>query len=424
MDGYGNRMQTQTTQKETTMTRQIGYLVFAVALALAGTWTVFNLCENVGADEIVVKQAAFSGELTFWTTPGVHSQGFGSLTRYRKSAQYWFSAAHDQGEGRDQSIKVRFNDGGHANVSGSLRFDLPTDAEHLTALHTKFGSQGAIQQQLIRTVVERSVYMSGPLMSSKESTAERRSDLIQYIEDQVKLGVFKTETEETKVQDPLSGKDKTVSRVKLVRDEKSPNGIARQEKSSLEEFGIRTYNFTIDGVAYDADVEKQIKEQQQMLMQVQTAMAGAKQAEQKAITAAKEGEAEAMKAKWAQEVLKAKAVTAAEQARAVAELTVKTAELTKQAQILEGEGEAAKKKLVMAADGALEKKLAAFVEVNKAYAAEMGKQRWVPEVQMGGAGVGGGSAAAGLMEMWQAKAARDLALDMRIVGAARPAPAK
>ena len=404
------------------MTRQIGYLVGAVVAILMGTWVAFSLGEEVGADEIVVKQAALSGELTFWTTPGVHSQAFGSLTRYRKSAQYWFSAAQDRGEKRDQSIKVRFNDGGHANVSGSLRFDMPTDAAHLTALHTKFGSQQAIEQQLIRTVVERSVYMSGPLMSSKESTAERRSDLIQYIEDQVKLGVFKTETEETKVLDPLSGKEKTVSRVKLVRDEKSPNGIARQEKSSLEEFGIRTYNFTIDGVAYDVDVEKQIKEQQQMLMQVQTAMAGAKQAEQKAITAAKEGEAEAMKAKWTQEVLKAKAVTAAEQARAVAELAVKTADLTKQAQILEGEGEAAKKKLIMAADGALDKKLAAFVEVNKAFAAEMGKQRWVPEVQMGGAGVSGGGAAAGLMEMWQVKAARDLALDMRIGGAARSAP--
>lgn len=389
-----------------------------VGLSLAAVATVVvlaslgSLFENVKSQEIIVMQDPIDGDLHFWTDQGLKWQKWGSIRRYVKSSHYEFSKRQ---EGDDSSIKVRFNDGGHGLVSGSLRFDLPLDKQHLETLHKKFGSQEAIEQTLIRPIVERSVYMSGPLMSSKESTAERRSDLIQYIEDQVTHGVYQTLTEEEKVVDPLSGKEKTISRVKLVKKEGAPNGIARQERSPLEEFGIRAYNFTIDGVKYAKEVEAQIQQQQRMTMQVQTAMAKAKEAQQKAITAAKEGEAEATKAKWEQEVLKATAVTKAEQDKAVAELAVQTAELRKREQMLLGEGEAARKKAVMLADGALDKKLATYKEVMLAFAQEIGKQQWVPNVQIG-TGSGKGEPAAALMQMWQAKVANELALDLRVKG--------
>ena len=384
---------------------------------------VFIGCETittVGADEIVVKQNAWDGKLNYWTQPGVYNKMFGRTTRYRKSTQYSFSSMHDQGKKDDQSLKARFNDGGHGYISGTLRFELPLTEAHLMLLHTKFGSQEAIEQQLVRPVVERAVFMSGPLMSSKESAAERRSDLIQYIEDQVAYGVYRYETEEQKTKDSITGQERTVTRVKLVKDEKQPNGFARQEISPLRDFGVRTYSFNINGIKYDADVEKQITQQQSLIMQVQTAIANAKRAEQDSITAAKDGEARAMKAKWDQEVKKATAVTEAEQKVEVAKREVQTAELYKQQQTLMGEGEAARRRAAMSADGALEKKLNAYVEVQKAWAAEVGKQRWVPEVMIGG---GGNQTGLNIMDILGVKAARDLALDMQIKGAVRPAPA-
>lgn len=102
-----------------------------------------------------------------------------------------------------------------------------------------------------------------------------------------------------------------------------------------------------------------------------------------------------------------------EKEREVAKLKSEAAEFTKQEQIKLGEGEAARKRAVMSADGALEKKLAAYIEVNKAFAAELGKQRWVPEVQMGGNGASG-SAAVNLIDLLQVKTARDLALDLGV----------
>jgi hypothetical protein len=65
-------------------------------------------------------------------------------------------------------MPVRFNDGGHATMKGSVQFEMPLDVQHLNEIQYKFGSEDAIKTQLIQTVVNKSVYMSGPLMSSRE----------------------------------------------------------------------------------------------------------------------------------------------------------------------------------------------------------------------------------------------------------------
>lgn len=410
--------------------KRIVLAVGAVFAFIMGIWLIGNMSETVGADEIVIMQNPLDGKLNVWATPGWRYQNFGKLTRYKKSAQYWFSSDSKEGKAdddksEDQSIKVRFNDGGHANVSGSLRFDLPVDDEHMKQLHIKYGSMEAIEHALIRTSVTRSVFMTGPLMSSKESYAEKRSAFIQYAEDQLQNGVYQTTTQDAEVVDQLSGAKKTVTIVKLVPGD-GGKGFARQESSVLEQFGIRVYNFSINDIKYSDDVEKQIQSQQQALANVQTAIAQAKKAEQDAITIAKQGEANAAKAKWAQETEKATAVTKAEQEkevaikdaereRDVAKLERDAAEQTKQKEILLGEGEAAHKRLVMQADGALTQKLNAWVEVNKYYAEKFGQQSLVPEIQIGGGagpGTTGQTAANNLIDLLQVKTARDLQLDL------------
>lgn len=384
-----------------------------VSLILLVTFTS-NTFMTVHADEIVVKQNAIDGNLQVWTQSGLQNKMFGKVTHYKKSEQYSFSSHPEQGKNKDESIKARFNDGGHGNISGTLRWEMPLDPEKLRSLHTKFGSQEAVEQGLIRPVVERAVYMTGPLMSSKESAAERRSDLIQAIEDQVVNGVYKTETEDIKIKDPLSGAERTVTRVKLIKDPKQPGGFARQEGSPLADFGIKTYSFNINSIRYDDQVEKQIQQQQDLVMQVQTAIASAKKAEQDAITAQKQGEAAAAKAKWEQEVKKAQQVTEAQQKVEVAQLAVREAELYKRQQILVGEGEAGRRAAALQADGALETKLAVYKEIMIAYANAVGHQKWVPDVVFGGSSGNGGQQAVQLLEVLGAKAAKDLAVDLRV----------
>jgi hypothetical protein len=298
-------------------------VLFFLFIVLSG-----KLVENVDNSEIVIIQSFFSGKVSIYTTPGPAFQNFGTATHYKKSNQFWFSNKKDEGKELDQSIKIRFNDGGHGQISGSVRWYMPTDDKAILKLHTDFGSHDAVEQQLIRQVVTKSVYMTGPLMSSKESSAEKRNDLLSFIEDQSINGVYRTKQEDVKVHDDLMNTDKTVTVVKIVQDK---NGLPmRQEVSTVKIYGVSLQGLALNSIDYDAEVENQIKVQQQAYMQVQTAIANSKKAEQDAITTELQGKAAAAKAKWEQEVIKAQAITQAQQEKEVAALQAQTAILESQ----------------------------------------------------------------------------------------------
>ena len=203
-----------------------------------------------------------------------------------------------------------------------------------------------------------------------------------------------------------------VTKVEVV--EKNPGQPIRQEESPIKEYGVRLYNISINGITYDQMVEKQIQSQQQALMSVQLAIANAKRAEQDAITIAKQGEADAAKAKWEQEVIKAKQVTEAESRKRVAELDVETARSNKEKAILEGQGEAEKKRLVMSANGALEQKLEAWLKSQEFWASAFSKYQGnvVPQY-MTGANGNAGNAATDFMSIITMNSARELNLDMK-----------
>lgn len=325
--------------------RKLLLLGFGV-LAILFLFFSGKLVENVDNSEIVIIQNPFTGAVNIYSVPGPVMQGFGTATHYKKSHQFWFSRQTDEGREEDQSIKIRFNDGGHGQISGSVRWYMPTDEKAILKLHTDFGSQEAIEQQLVRQVVTKAVYMTGPLMSSKESSAEKRNDLLSYIEDQSINGVYKTQQEEVKIHDDLMNTDKTVTVVKIMQHNNLPQ---RQEKSALSAYNISLQGLAINSIEYDDDVEAQIKQQQQAYMQVQTAIANSKKAEQDAITAELQGKAAAAKAKWEQEVIKAQAITQAEQERDVARLGAETATLSAQKTKTEADAQSyANSKLVSA----------------------------------------------------------------------------
>lgn len=417
--------------------KKIVATVVALLVAVGVIASASNLFEHVGADEIVVIQSPIAGTLDWYTTPGLKWQGFGSPTHYTKRSQFWFSAKSDQGSKADESIKVRFNDGAHAQISGSVAWELPTDTKSLTEVHTKYANQHGVEQQLVRTAVEKAVYMTGPLMTSKESAAERRSDLLRYIEDQLQRGVYRVETLPRHLVDPLTSTTRTVLEARIVMEGSQP---ARADVSPLDQFHVKTFNLSINEVGYEKVVEDQIKQQQESKMAVEIAVAQAKRAEQDALTAAKTGEANAAKAEWEQKTIAAKEVAKAQQEKMVAEtnanrdknvaetlanqklqvaeLDAKAAAQFKTAETLRGEGEAARRRKVMEADGALEKKLETYVAVNAAYAQALKdfKGNLVPQVTMNGS-TGNGvqtSNATDLINMLTVKAAKDLALDLSL----------
>lgn len=393
-------------------------MVIGVVLLILCVIFIGNSVTTVSADEIVVKQNFLDGQLQVWSTPGVHWQNFGRLTRYKRSAQYWFSAREDEGKKTDDSIKVRFNDGGHGSISGSLRYNLPLDETKMIAIHSTYNSMENINHELVRQVVNKSVFMTGPLMSSRESYAEKRADLINYITDQILNGVYRTAHKQTETTDPITNQKKTIDYVEPKLGV-GANGIEREEESPMQKFGLTAYNITINGIDYDPQVEEQIKQQQQAIMAVQQAIVNSKKAEQDTLTTKMQGEAEAAKAKWVQEVIKAKEVTAAEQEKEVATLqatkdkevaalVLETAKIEAETTVTTAKATAEAKTLALKADNALRLRLDTYLEVQKAWAAAYASQRPTPDVQII---TGEGSKSNGsqsLLDLITARTARDL----------------
>lgn len=390
---------------------RVGIAIAVTLFLLIGLIISGNLFQNVNADEVVCIQSPIAGDLVWYSTPGIKWQGLGTVTVYPKRSIYEFQT------------KVRFNDGGHADMKGSIQYEMPLDNEHLTAIHVRFGSAEAVQRQLVQTVVNKSVYMTGPIMSSKESYAEKRNQLIYFVEDQVENGVYQTKQREERTKDPLTNVERTVTVVEIALGK--DGRPLRQEEAVLTGFGIRPFNFAITSLDYDQTVEAQITQQQQIVMDVQTAIAESKKAEQRALTAAKQGEATATEAKWKQEAEKAKAVVIAEQDKKVAELGAEkrlavasldaaAAEQYRLKKLREAEGDSTYKRQVMAADGALEQKLQALVLINERYAKALATYQgaWVPSVMMGGSGSSAATPAVDLITLLTAQAAKQLAVDL------------
>lgn len=383
-------------------------LAFVVVIAIIGLLSVGSLVEWNDAGHILVIQYP-GGGMMVGTEPGPYSQWWGTPTTYKKRDQLDFHCPEKK-DAVDESFRIVFNEGGGGRICGTIAWEMPTGREQVLTLHTKYRSHEAIEKQLVRPVIAKAVTLTGPLMSSTESYAARKGDLLAYLEDQIDGGVYKTESRQVRAKDAM-GVEKTITEVSIIKSDKGL--ILRQDKSPLEDFGIKTFNLALTAIVYDQTVTNQIRQQQEAIAKVQTAIAQAKEAEQQALTVEQQGRAQAAEAKWKQEVIKAKEVTEAQMRRDVAALDAEAAALTKRQQILLGEGEAARRQLVMTADGALEKKLEAYIKTQMVWAeAFKGFQgQLVPQVVTGGSGVGG-NAALDFMNLMGVKAARDLSVDL------------
>jgi hypothetical protein len=395
--------------------KRIGGIVIGALALVVGLILIPSLLENQEASELMVIQS-ITGELNCYTDPGPQWQGLGKVTTYPRRGTYAFDVHTKE---VDTGKLLQFNDGGKGRLYGSVNWEMPLDCKQIIAIHKTFNSKEGIESQGVAKMVNSAVYLSGPTMSSTESAAERRGELVESINDQAQNGVYQTATRNIERPDPITGEKKIVAVVEIVRDNKGfPK---RQQGSILEQFGIHLQPLAVEKLDYDDVVEAQIAKRQESTQQVQLSAANARKAQQDAITAEENGKKTAAEAKWAQETIKAKEVTRAQQQLEVATLAAKEAEQFKREQILRGEGEAARKQLVMAADGALDQKLAAYKDVNAMWADAFAKfqGQMVPAVQMGAAASGSTTSmgnAQALVEMLTAKTARDLSVDLGTAG--------
>ncbi len=424
----------------------IGVIVFIIIFSAI---FIPKLFETVDKGTYQIKQTAVFGNMYAKMDPGMWPQLFGDIDEWPKAETFFFTLDFDtKGDiAEDTSIKVRFNDGSLCNISGTARILLPTTKTDAIALVTERGHKTYrdVQNKLIKPTVRKVLRHTANLMSATQSYSNRRGQYVQWAKDQIENGLYQTTTKLEHVKDLVSGEMiwKEVTVIKT--DTGKVTGKPLYEINPLEGSGIGIKNFEVKNFDYEDKVKDQIAEQQQARMAVNTAKAKAQEAEQDKLTIEAQGKARVAKAEYAElelkavaivqserdkeialiksnkekemaEISKDKALIIANQKKEVAALDAKAASEEKKANILRGQGESERKKLVMKADGALAQKLAAYIQVQEIYAREFGKHKLVPEITFGSPGTSTGSStpATDLINMLSVKTAKEMGLDVKI----------
>lgn len=410
--------------------KQYVVIGLVTVLIFVGAICAGSIFETVEKGTYQVKQAAISGKMSAKMEPGLWMQNFGDIDTWPKAETFFFTSDKDGTDdtSADMSIEVRFNDGSLCRISGTARVLLPTTEQDAIALVTERGHKTYpdAEQKLILPTVRNVLRSTANLMSARESYSEKRADFINWARDQIENGLYDTDEVIAEVEDLITG-EKVRKAVKVIRKDK--NGLPVYQYNPLRNTGIRLDNFEIKVFNYERKVQEQIAKQQEARMNVETAKAKAEEAKQDELKAIAEGKKNVAIAQYEKEQEKIKAVVDAQKEKEVAELQAQkklevaklekaAAAETKQANILEGEGLAEKKRLILQADGALQQKLDAYVQVNRYYADAIKNYtgNWVPTVTMGESGENAGSGAEQLIKMLSVKTAKELALDMEIKG--------
>ena len=169
--------------------KRFGALGAAVLATVFILLSIPALVEVQSANEVMIIQSA-GGELQCFTEPGPHMQLYGQVTKYPRRNTYAFK--HDDTEGGKPSVdegkQLQFNDGGKAKLYAAVNWEMPLDCKQIIAVHRAFGSTAGVQENGVAQMVNTAVYLSGPTMSSTESSAERRGELVSLINDQAQRG--------------------------------------------------------------------------------------------------------------------------------------------------------------------------------------------------------------------------------------------
>ncbi len=372
-----------------------------------------------------------TGKLFVKFTPGIYLQMFGITEEYNDVITFDFdkndaevSATLDQ-----QGIAVRYQDGGTGTIFGKARFALPNDEDTMLKLHKDFRSNAGVAQKLLKPVTEEAMNLTAGLMTSEDAYAVKRGTYTDWAMQQIKNGKFVTELKEVYQEQEGTGQKILTSIPVIVYDNA---GMPRTYSSDFRDYLISVPGFQVTDWDFEPKTLQQIATKREATMAIITAKAQAEQAKQESITAEEQGKKNVTVARYQKEVEKEQDVVDAQRAKEVAviaaERQVSVAEQQKleaeqkklaaaeykQEQILRGEGDAEYKRLVLNADGALQQKLDAYTTVMARFAQEFGKQKWVPDVQMGASTGGSGNEAANLINLLTATTLNDLGLDMTV----------
>ncbi|MBX2915300.1 MAG: hypothetical protein KF856_08530 [Cyclobacteriaceae bacterium] len=377
---------------------------------------------NDAGNRTVVERT--NGEQIVQFAPGIFYAGFFAKEKeWPNQISVTYQETNPKLELEDNGIEVgqimiRFSDATTAEVRGITQFILPSDEKEMILIHNTHRTPQSLVVKRLAPYTKECLQSSAQLMSSEKHYGGGRAQMAQDFLDQLKEGVFLLKTEENLVYDSLEMEKKRIYQTEIQIDSKT---LAPKRKiSSIKEYGITV----ADAAITDVDYEEKVDEKLVKIIDAATKSAISKQelmtAQQQTLTAKAKGEQALVEIEYQQKQDQTKQVVEAETKVKVAEQDKLQQKIAYEASILEArkikelaDANAYARQRIMQADGALELKLKAQVEVQKVWADAFSKYQGaiVPQIQTGAGTTTNG--ALSFMDIMTAKTAKDFALDMK-----------
>lgn len=334
-----------------------------------------------------------------------------------------------------------------AKVESSARFRLPTGDAFLTIAQEYRNPDNFIRSALLPAIKE-TLQATASLMTADDYYAGARSEFAAEFENQLNDGLYLIKRREIRVTRGIVPSQTAILQAgteqgsfgqntgsqyiteKVVDDKNVP--VRKQQQ--FRRFGVEVVEARITHIDPNPQYRQRMVKVQQALAELAVARQNRlkEEEEKRLVTARGEKEVEAKRQETLRDQIarttqaeteKQLAIINAERERSRAEIEKQTAELlldkattAAQATRISADAEAHAREATIKADGALQSKLDALIEINKAWA-QAAAQAPVPSVMMGGAAsgaVGRQDELSQLMGVLATKAARDLALDMKM----------
>ncbi|MEP6736442.1 MAG: hypothetical protein ABJA70_13035 [Chryseolinea sp.] len=400
--------------------KTVGVVIAAIFFVVV--FLMFNpFSWNDAGNRTVVERT--NGEQVVQFAPGIFYSGFFAKQKEwpnQISVTYQENTAklelEDNGIEVGQ-IMIRFSDATTANVKGITQFILPSDEKEMILIHNTHRSPLSLVLKRLAPYTKECLQSSAQLMSSEKHYGGGRAQMAQDFIEQLKDGVFLLKTEENIVYDSLASEKKRIYQTEVQIDPKTSQ--PKRKISSIKEYGITVADAAITDVDYEEQVDKKLTK----IIDAVTKSSISKQelmtAQQQTLTAKAKGEQALVEIEYQQKQEQTRQVVEAETKVKVAEQDKLQQKIAYEGSILEAkkikelaDAQGYARARIMKADGALEMKLKAQVEVQKVWAEAFSKYTGaiVPQFQTGGTASNG---ALNFMDIMTAKTAKDFALDMK-----------
>jgi hypothetical protein len=399
-------------------------LVFGAMFVLAFIFFIIvnPFSWNDAGNRTVIERT--TGEQIVQFAPGIFYAGFFAKEKeWPNQISVTYQDASAQLDLEDNGIEVgqimiRFSDATTAEVRGITQFILPSDEKEMILIHNTHRTPQSLVVKRLAPYTKECLQSSAQLMSSEKHYGGGRAQMAQDFLDQLKEGVYLLKTEENLIYDSLEMEKKRVYQTEVQIDAKTL--VPKRKISSIKEYGITV----ADAAITDVDYEEKVDEKLVKIIDAATKSAISKQelmtAQQQTLTAKAKGEQALVEIEYQQKQDQTKQVVEAETKVKVAEQDKLQQKIAYEASILEArkikelaDANAYARQRIMQADGALELKLKAQVEVQKVWADAFSKYQGavVPQIQTGSGTTTNG--ALSFMDIMTAKTAKDFALDMK-----------